>query len=163
MALFKRADLEAQGFSKEQIEYIMTESGRSLASNYTLKSDVQAQIDAAVAAAKPEPIDPKTTKDYLDIVRERDMLRAVNGEEFAQVKPKFRETVFGMIDRSEGAKPIQDQLNSIKEQFEEYYIPDQPKDPKPQFGSPDKGKMPTGEQGDAAKFTEAWGFGPKKI
>ena len=51
MALFKRADLEAQGFSKEQIEYIMTESGRSLASNYTLKSDVQAQIDAAVAAA----------------------------------------------------------------------------------------------------------------
>lgn len=163
MALFKRADLEAQGFSKEQIEYIMTESGRSLASNYTLKSDVQAQIDAAVAAAKPAPVDPKTTKEYLDIVQERDMLRAVNGEEFAQVKPKFRETVFGMIDRSEGAKPIKDQLAGIKENFEEYYLPEQPKDPKPQFGSPDKGKMPTGEQGDAAKFTEVWGFGPKKI
>ena len=90
------------------------------------------------------------------------MLRTVNGEEFAQVKPKFRETVFGMIDRSEGAKPIKDQLAGIKENFEEYYLPDQPKDPKPQFGSPDKGKMPTGEQGDAAKFTEVWGFGPKK-
>ena len=54
MALFKRQDLKAKGFTDDQIEYIMTESGRSLASNYTLKSDVQAQIDAAVAAAKGE-------------------------------------------------------------------------------------------------------------
>ena len=51
MALFKRADLEAQGLSKEQIEFIMTESGRALSTNYTLKSDVQAQVDAAVNAA----------------------------------------------------------------------------------------------------------------
>ena len=61
MALFKRPDLEAQGFSKEQIDYIMTESNRSLAANYVLKSDVQAQVDAAKNAAKPDHIDPKTT------------------------------------------------------------------------------------------------------
>ena len=45
MALFKRADLKAQGFTDEQIEYIMTESGRSLSANYTLTSDVQSKIE----------------------------------------------------------------------------------------------------------------------
>lgn len=43
MALFKRADLEKQGLSKEQIDFIMTESGRSLSANYTLNSDIQAE------------------------------------------------------------------------------------------------------------------------
>ena len=129
MALFKRPDLEAQGFSKDQIDYIMTESNRSLAANYVLKSDVQAQVDAAKNAAKPEPVDPKTTPEYLEILNERDMLRAIGGEDFAQVKPKFRETVFGMLDRSEKAKPIAEQMVGIKEKFEEYYFPDaeQPK------------------------------------
>lgn len=129
MALFKRPDLEAQGFSKEQIDYIMTESNRSLAANYVLKSDVQAQVDAAKNAAKPEPVDPKTTPEYMEIAKERDMLRAINGEDFASVKPKFRETVFGMLDRSEKAKPIAEQMVGIKEKFEEYYFPDaeQPK------------------------------------
>ena len=127
MALFKRPDLEAQGFSKEQIEYIMTESNRSLATNYVLKSDVQAQIEAAKSAVKPpEPVDPKTTPEYLEIVKERDMLRAIGGEAFAQVKPKFRETVFGMLDRSKDAKPIAEQMAGIKEKFEEYYIPETP-------------------------------------
>lgn len=129
MALFKRPDLEAQGFSKDQIDYIMTESNRSLAANYVLKSDVQAQVDAAKNAAKPEPVDPKTTPEYIEILNERDMLRAIGGEDFAQVKPKFRETVFGMLDRSEKAKPIAEQMVGIKEKFEEYYFPDaeQPK------------------------------------
>jgi hypothetical protein len=129
MALFKRPDLEAQGFSKEQIDYIMTESNRSLAANYVLKSDAQAQVDAAKNAAKPEPVDPKTTPEYIELVKKNDMLQTIYGEDFAQVKPKFRETVFGMLDRSEKAKPIAEQMAGIKEKFEEYYFPDaeQPK------------------------------------
>lgn len=129
MALFKRPDLEAQGFSKEQIDYIMTESNRSLAANYVLKSDVQAQVDAAKNAAKPEPVDPKTTPEYIELAKKNDMLQTIYGEDFAQVKPKFRETVFGMLDRSEKAKPVAEQMVGIKEKFEEYYISDaeQPK------------------------------------
>ena len=129
MALFKRPDLEAQGFSKEQIDYIMTESNRSLAANYVLKSDVQAQVDAAKNAAKPEPVDPKTTPEYIELAKKNDMLQTIYGEDFAQVKPKFRETVFGMLDRSDNAKPIAEQMVGIKEKFEEYYFPDaeQPK------------------------------------
>ena len=34
--------------------------------------------------------------------------------------------------------------------------------PKPQFGSPDKGTMPSGEKGGAATIFDAWGFGPKQ-
>lgn len=163
MALFKRSDLEAQGLNKDQIEYIMTESGRSLASNYLPKSDMQAQIDAAVAAAKPATVDPKTTPEYLEVAKERDMLRAIGGDDFASVKPKFREQVYGMIDRSEGAKPIPEQLTAIKEKFEEYYLPTEQKEqPKPQFGSPDKGAMPKGNEGAAEAIQNAWGFAPPK-
>ncbi len=139
MALFKRADLEAQGLSKEQIEFIMTESGRALSTNYTLKSDVQAQVDAAVNAAKGEPVNVKETPEYRELANERDMLRAIGGDDFAIVKPKFREQVYGMIDRGEGAKPIAEQLTAIKEKFEEYYLPSEPADGAkntPQYSKP---------------------------
>lgn len=124
MAFFKRADLKEKGFSEEQIEYIMTESGRRLATDYTLTSDVQARIDEAVKAVKPEPVDVKTTPEYMEVVRERDMLRTIGGDEFQNVKPKFREAVFGMLDRGEKAAAIPDQLNGIREKYEEYFIPE---------------------------------------
>ena len=159
MALFKRADLKNQGFTDEQIEYIMTESGRSLSQNYTLTSDVQSRIDEAVKAAQPEPVDVKTTPEYAELLRERDMLRAIGGDDFSGVKPKFREQVFGMLETGEGAKPISEQLTGIREKFDEYFIPqDQPNTPKPQFGSPDKGAMPKGDEGAVAAISKAWGF-----
>lgn len=161
MALFKRADLKAQGFTDEQIEYIMTESGRSLSANYTLTSDVQAQIDAAVKAV-PQ-VNVKESPEYKEIFEENGMLRAIGSDDFKTVKPKFRETVYKMLDRSEGAKPIAEQHAAIKEKYEEYYIPDQPKEEpkKPQFGSPDKGAMPKGNESAVDAITKAWGFGPK--
>ena len=129
MALFKRSDLEAQGLTKEQIEYIMTESGRSLSANYTLNSDVQSRIDEAVKTVKPEPVDVTTTPEYMAVVRERDMLRTIGGDDFATVKPKFRETVFDMLDRGEKAAAISDQLTGIKEKYEEYFIPESQPNP----------------------------------
>lgn len=160
MALFKRADLKAQGFTDEQIEYIMTESGRSLSTNYVLQSDVQGRIDEAVKAAQPAPVDVKTTKEYLDLMTERDMLRAIGGDDFQTVKPKFREQVFGMLDRGEDAKPVADQLTGIREKYDEYFIPVEQPQPKPQFGSPDKGAMPKGNDSAAEAITKAWGFKP---
>ena len=161
MALFKRADLKAQGFTDEQIEYIMTESGRSLSANYTLTSDVQSQIEAAVKAAKPEPVDVKTSPEYAELQRERDMLRAIGGDDFSTVKPKFREQVYGMMDHGQDAKPAGEQLATIREQYEEYFVPQDQPAPKPQFGSPDKGAMPKGNDSAADAISKAWGFGPK--
>lgn len=160
MALFKRADLKAQGFTDDQIEYIMTESGRSLSANYVLQSDVQTRIDEAVKAAAPAPVDVKTTPEYTELAHERDMLRAIGGEDFASVKPKFREQVFNMLDSGDDAKPVSEQLTGIREKFDEYFIPqEQPNQPKPQFGSPDKGTMPKGDEGATSAISKAWGFG----
>ena len=161
MALFKRADLKDIGFTDEQIEYIMTESGRSLSANYTLTSDVQARIDEAVQKATPAPVDVKTTKEYMELQTERDMLRAIGGDDFRAVKPKFREQVFGMIDRGQDAKPVAEQLTGIREKYDEYFIPQEQPTPKPQFGSPDKGAMPKGNDSAVDALTKAWGFGSK--
>lgn len=163
MALFKRSDLEAQGLTKEQIEYIMTESGRSLSANYTLNSDVQARIDDAVKTVKPEPVDIKTTPEYIEVVRERDMLRTIGGDDFATVKPKFRETVFGLLDRGEKAAAIADQLSGIKEKYEEYFVSDEPAKPDkkdtPQYSrEPGRGNVnPESEEDKLAKqLSENW-------
>ena len=52
MALFKRPTLKDKGLTDDQIEWLLTESNRALAANYMPKSDLQEQIDAAVAEAK---------------------------------------------------------------------------------------------------------------
>ena len=159
MALFKRADLKAQGFSDEQIEYIMTESGRSLSANYTLTSDVQAKIDEALKNSTPQEIDVKTTPEYMEVQNEVNMLRAIGGDDFASVKPKFREQVYGMLDHGADAKPINEQLAGIQEKYDEYFLPtEQPSTPKPQFGSPDQGQMPKGKESAADAMVKAWGF-----
>lgn len=164
MAIFKRADLKAQGLTDEQIDFVMTEGNRSLSTNYTLNSDVKAQIDAAVQQAQAAPIDPKTTQEYQALAAERDMLRAIGSDDFATVKPKFREQVFGMLDRAENAAPIAEQLKTIGEKYEEYFTPTTPpEDPtppgKPTFGAPTQGGAPTGKSGPS--FMDGWGFVPK--
>lgn len=164
MALFKRADLKAQGLTDEQIEWVMTEGNRSLSANYALKSDVQGQIDAAVnAAQKSAPgADPKTSKEYLDLMAERDMLLAIGGDDFANVKPKFRKDVYKMLELGDDAPSIPDQLKTIGEQYEEYFTPTTPETPpaKPSFGAPTQGSVPTGKTGPS--FMDTWGYVPKK-
>lgn len=164
MAIFKRADLKAQGLTDEQIEWVMTEGNRSLSANYSLKSDVQGQIDAAVAAAQKNApgADPKTTKEYQDLMAERDMLRAIGGDEFANVKPKFRETVFKMLDRGEDAPAISEQLKGVAEKYEEYFNAQEPEAPagKPSFGGQPEGGVPSGRSGPS--FMDTWKFVPKK-
>lgn len=155
--------MKAQGLTDEQIEWVMTEGNRSLSANYSLKSDVQGQIDAAVAAAQKNApgADPKTTKEYQDLMAERDMLRAIGGDEFANVKPKFRETVFKMLDRGEDAPAISEQLKGVAEKYEEYFNAQEPEAPaKPSFGGQPEGSVPSGRSGPS--FMDTWGFIPKK-
>ena len=123
---------------EQRTEQIFSLYGRALDEGYISKRDAEDAKAQAVEAAKagfkvPEPVDPKTTPEYMEIVRERDMLRAIGGDDFSKVKPKFRETVFGMLDRGEKAAAVADQLTGIKEKFEEYFIPEAPEnnDPKP--------------------------------
>lgn len=166
MAEFTRKFLMDHGVPEDQVDAIMAARNQTMndtLSGYVAKADVQKQIDAAVAAVpKPEPIDPKTTDEYHALQRERDMLRAIGGDDFASVKPKFREQVFGMLDRGEKAKPIAEQLTGIQEKYEEYFTVKQETTPKPTFGAPTEGSMPKGATGAVKGLTDAWGFVPKK-
>ena len=123
---------------EQKTEQIFSLFGRALDDGYVSKSAAEEARNRAVETAKaefkvPEPVDPKTTPEYMEVVKERDMLRAIGGDDFSRVKPKFRETVFGMLDRGEKAQAVADQLTGIKEKYEEYFLPDeQPADAKPQ-------------------------------
>ena len=130
--IMQNADLTAE----QRTEQVFALYGRALDDGYVSKTAAEEAKTQAVEAAKagikiPEPVDPKTTQEYQDLLNERDMLRAIGGDDFASVKPKFRETVFGMLDRGEKAAAVADQLTGIKEKYEEYFLPEEKKEEKP--------------------------------
>lgn len=161
-----------EGLTPEQrTEQVMGLYGRALDDGYVSKSAAQSAQETALANAKTEwekgivKPDPKESDEYKALQGEfaayRTMQQARTSEDFKEVKPKFFETVYGMVSREEGAKPVKDQLAEIRGNFEEYFTTAQPT-PKPQFGAPTEGSMPKGETGAVKGFSDAWGFVPKK-
>ena len=159
---FTRKFLTDNGVPEDKIDIIMAERNRTLA-DYVPKADVQAQIDEALKAHKPDPIDPTPPDEYRQLAQERDMLRTINGDDFQRVKPKFREQVFGMLKRDESAAPIPEQLSALEKSYDEYFVPAQQNNaPAMQFGAPIQGSMPSGKSGDVAAFRSAWGYSKKE-
>ena len=157
MALFKRSTLTDKGLTDEQVEFIMGESARKLASDYTLKSEVQAQIDEAVENAKkqiPTP-DVKASEDYLKLQADFDAYKAKenarHSDDFKGVKDKFFDAVYEKVDM---AKPIPEQITAIKAEYEEYFEEDKPES-KPTFGAQSSGSMPKGKNDG---LFSAWGY-----
>nr|MBQ1578109.1 hypothetical protein [Oscillospiraceae bacterium] len=163
-----------EGATPEQrTEQIMALYGRALDDGYVSKSAAAQAQETALTAARAEwekgvvKPDPKQSDEYRALQGEfdayRTMQQARTSEEYAGVKPKFFEAVYGMIQRGDGAKPVKDQLAEIRGQYEEYFTaPPANQQPKPTFGAPTQGSMPKGEEGAVAAFSNAWGFGPKK-
>lgn len=163
-----------EGLTPEQrTEQVMSLYGRALDDGYISRSAAQTAQETALNNAKTEwekgltKPDPKESEEYKTLLNQFDdyktMQTARTSEEFSAVKPKFFETVYNMVDRKDGAKPVKEQLAEIMGKYEEYFTqPKQEPKPMPQFGSPDKGAMPKGNEGAATAFTNAWGFGPKK-
>lgn len=123
-SILNNADLTPE----QRREKIFTLYGQSLDDGYVSRTAAEEAKNKAVEAAKagfkaPDPVDPKTTPEYMEVAKERDMLRAIGGDDFASVKPKFREQVYGMLDRGEKAAPVADQLTGIREKYEEYFNP----------------------------------------
>ena len=144
---------------EQRTEQIFSLYGRALDEGYISKRDAEDAKNQAVENAKkdfkvPDPIDPKTTPEYMEVVRERDMLRAIGGDDFSGVKPKFRETVFGMLDRGEKAQAVAEQLAGIREKYEEYFMPEeQPEKPQnlPQY-SQNPGRQGTNPESEEDKL-----------
>ena len=114
---FTRKALAGLGLNEEQIEKVMTLHGTSM-SDFIPKSELQGEIDKAIADAQEnalQNIKVKETDEYKAVAEERDMLRALGGDDFQSVKPKFREAVYRMLDRSEGAPSVEEQLKTVAE------------------------------------------------
>lgn len=163
-----------EGLTPEQrTEQIFGLYGRALDDGYIAKGAAAQAQETALANAKAEwekgikTPDPKESDDYKQLKGDFDaykqMQQARGSKEYAGVKPKFFETVYGMVDRGDGAKPVEEQLKGIRENYEEYFSAGAPQGKAaPTFGAPVEGSMPKGETGAVKGFADAWGFVPKK-
>ena len=121
---FSRKFLLDHGVPEDQVDAIMAERNRTL-NDYVPKSDLQQQIDAAVQKAReeaPKPVNVVETDEYKALAGELAKVKAISSEDFAGIKPKFRESVWSMLDHE---KPVGEQLEGIREQYEEYFVPDE--------------------------------------
>ena len=162
MALFKRADLKAKGLSDEQIEFVMTESGRALG-DYELKSSVQAQIDAAVEAARgaePTPVNVLETEEYKSLLAKNQKLEAFQTEDFAVVKTPYKDMVWDKLDHAEKHKPYGEQLTTLAETMPDLFITQAEPQKMQQFGAGTQGSMPTGKE--TPSFADTWGYTKKQ-
>ena len=159
-----------EGLTPEQrTEQVFALYGRALDDGYIAKGAAAQAQETALANAKTEwekgvkVPDPKESEDYKklagDFTAYKAMQQARGSKDYEGVKPKFFETVYGMVDRKDGAKPVEEQLKAIRENYEEYF--DQGQTKPPVFGAPTRGSMPKGEEGAAAEFSKAWGFGKR--
>ena len=162
-----------EGLTPEQrTEQVFALYGRALDDGYISKTAARQAQETALANAKTEwekglsTPDPKESDAYKQLQGEfadyKQMQQARGSKEFESVKPKFFETVYGMVDRKDGAKPVDEQLKGIREKYEEYFTSTQQLGSKPTFGAPTEGSMPKGETGAVKGFADAWGFVPKK-
>lgn len=164
-----------EGLTPEQrTEQIFGLYGRALDDGYIAKGAAAQAQETALEKAKAEwekgvtVPDPKESDAYRQLAGEfdayRQMQTARGSKDYEGVKPKFFETVYGMVDRGDGAKPVEEQLKGIREQYEEYFTAPAQQQPqkKPTFGAPTEGSMPRGETGAVKGFMDTWGFGPKK-
>ena len=159
---------------EERVDQVFSLYGRAVDDGFVTKKAAEAAQQAAIDAAKTEwqanlpKINVLETDEYKKLQGEFDGYKAResarNSDDFREVKPKFFDTVYERIDRSEGAKPISEQIAGLKKDFEEYFNTPAPTPApsKPLFGAKPEGSMPKGEEGAVAAFNNAWGFAPKK-
>lgn len=133
------------GLTPEQrTEQVMSLYGRALDDGYISRSAAQAAQETALNNAKeewqksiPKP-NIKESEEYKALQGEFDAYRTMQtaraSDDFKGVKPKFFETVYGMIDRKDGAKPVKEQLEVIQKDYDEYFVTQQESPKKtPQF------------------------------
>ena len=125
---------------EQRTEQVFSLYGRALDDGYVSKGAAAQAQETALEKAKAEwekgitPPDPRESDAFKALQADYDAYRAMQqartSEDYRDVKPKFFETVYGLVDRGDGAKPVNEQLADIRKGFEEYFVP-APADPKP--------------------------------
>ena len=157
---FSRKFLLDNGVPEDKVDVILAERNRTL-KDYVPQSDVQAQIDAAVEAAKKEaPADVTTTAEYIALMGENAKLKAFQGEDFASVKAPYRDIVWEKLDHAEKHKPYTEQLQELQGSMPDLFTMKEEPPQKPSFGAQPQGSVPSGKAGPS--FMDTWGFVPQK-
>ena len=166
--ILNNADLTPE----ERADQIFSLYGRALDDGYVTKKAAETAQNSAIETARKEweKNQPKPnvleSEEYKKLQGEfegyKSRQTARNSDEFKEIKPKFFDRVYDLIDRADGAKPVTEQLAALKKDYEEYFIAADPAPSKPQFGAKPEGTMPKGDEGAVAAFSNAWGFAPKK-
>lgn len=159
---FSRKFLLDNGVPEDKVDVILAERNRTL-NDYVPKSEVQAQVDAAVEKAtkeaKPPEVDVKATPEYLELLGLNEKLQAFQTDDFATVKAPYRDIVWSKLDHAEKHTPYAEQIEALKEKLPDLFVT-QEETPKPNFGTAPKGAAPTGNAGPS--FMDNWGFVPNK-
>lgn len=160
---FTRKSLAGLGLTEEMIEKVMTLHGTSMA-DFIPKSELKTKIEEAVAEAQKNAPAPniKDSDDYkalqADFDRYKKKIETSSELKKGGVKEKFIDNVYSLLTED---KPASEQLDAIREQYEEYFdtkdVPAQQS--APQFGAKVQGQMPSGSK--ATTFEDVWGI-PKK-
>lgn len=156
---------------KQKEDKLFALYGQALSEGYISVTEAQTATQNAVKAAQEEweknkpKVNVLETPEYKELQGQFDGYKtrheARNSADYAGIKPKFFDRVYDLLDHSDGAKPVTEQLADLKKDYEEYFNPADPAPKMPQFGAKPEGAMPKGEEGAVAAFTTAWGF-PKK-
>ena len=88
---FTRRSLGALGLSEEQVDKVMALHGTSM-SDFIPKSELQEKIDLALADAQKnalQNVKVKETDEYKAVAEERDMLRALGGDDSSYFSVKL--------------------------------------------------------------------------
>ena len=159
---FSRKFLLDNGVPEDKVDVILAERNRTL-NDYVPKSEVQTQIDDAVAKAKkeatPPEIDVKATPEYLDLLGQNQKLEAFQTDDFASIKAPYKDIVWGKLDHAENHQPYGEQIEALQKDMPDLFVT-QEEPPKPHFGTAPKGAAPTGNAGPS--FEDVWKFTPPK-
>ena len=169
--ILNNADLTPE----ERADQIFSLYGRALDDGYVTKKAAETAQNSAIESARKEweqhipKVNVLETPEYKELAGQFEGYKAKqnarNSEDFKDVKPKFFDRVYDLVDRADGAKPVSEQLADMRKEYEEYFVAapaNNPAPTKPLFGAKPEGSMPRGEEGAVAAFTNAWGFVPKK-
>ena len=153
---------------KQKEDKLFALYGQAISEGYISVTEAQTATQNAVDAAKKEweanipKVNVLETPEYKELQGQFDGYKtrqeARNSADYAEIKPKFFDRVYDLLDHSDKAKPITEQLAELKKDYEEYFNPADPAPKMPQFGAKPEGAMPKGEEGAVAAFTSAWGF-----
>jgi hypothetical protein len=156
---FTRKFLIENGVPEDKVDAIMAERNRTL-TDYIPKEDADKAVQEAIS--KLQKANPTESDEYKTLSAKYSKLEAFNSDDFSSVKKPYRDMVWEHLDHGDKHKEYSEQIAEMQKTMPDLFNAAEPQkeEPKPNFGAPTEGTMPSGKTGPA--FMDTWNFVPKK-